>query len=281
MKDKVKTNTNATKDILLEYNRLFNNKFNGLNVSLKRLLNIENNNKLNLELKALRNESIKWIFNLSESLQLNIEIIFKAVQLADLAVFSNFEPFNLIIDSEDVRLSIIICLNLACKLEDKSLNFYEILFKYFNKNKFKTITKRQYFLRELEILEKINFNLNSDNFYSVNLTIQNYILNNLTNEQLNNNNNININNNYKEEFKRINLVTCTYYSYAEEALTLRALDSALIVNLITLNLLKRKVDDSGFIKTIKSLIKQIIKICYGKEYLNEFINISNRIIKIL
>lgn len=210
-----------------------------------------------------RATSIEWVLKTAEVLQLNEITIFKAISLIDNFVFSNLKGES--IDMEDIKLSVIICLNIACKFEEVYSNYFNAFYKKFYGNGKGNFTKKQFVEREMEILKKINFKLNLENFHSSNLHIKT-VISDLVNQEGENFSG------FKEEFSKINEQVVKYYALQKESFIYSSLDSAVITIKMSFYIYNSRNASKSYLKKGLTEVKKFLKyICKDNDLKHKLI----------
>jgi hypothetical protein len=114
------------------------------------------------EVTQFRTETVQWLITNSKSFNLKNETLFKAIQILDLFIASvNYR----IKTQEEFVFNAVVCLNIACKVEEINCN-YLIFLKENLLNK--SYTKEEFIKQEMEVLKTIKFKTNLPNFYHFN-----------------------------------------------------------------------------------------------------------------
>jgi hypothetical protein len=114
----------------------------------------------------LRKKIVEWMLYVSKNLNFKNETVFRCIQLFDSYLSRSVEKISTITDLDsDIQLSAVVCLNLACKLEEINCNYIKFLNENLLDSKY---TMKQLVAKEIEILRTLKFKLHSSNFYNFN-----------------------------------------------------------------------------------------------------------------
>lgn len=128
--------------------------------SQKTIENFKNNHYK--EVTNFRTETVQWLIATVKNLNLRNETLFKAIQILDLFVASVDYRIK---TAEEFVFNAVVCLNIACKVEEINCN-YLIFLKENLLNK--SYTKAEFIKKEMEVLKTIKFKTNLPNFYHFN-----------------------------------------------------------------------------------------------------------------
>lgn len=114
------------------------------------------------EVTNFRQATVQWVVSNAKNLSLKNETLFKAIQTLDLYVANMSYRIK---TAEEYVFIAVVCLNLACKVEEINCNYLIFL-----KDNLlgKSFSKADFIKKEMEILRTIKFRMNLPNFYTFN-----------------------------------------------------------------------------------------------------------------
>ena len=117
---------------------------------------------------SIRSELVKWIIKICQKLRFKKETLYRTISIFDRYVSSSKES-STSNDMSKCKLIIITCLSIATKVNEVNANYL----KFFTKNILNFHSNIQYtssdvYMKECEILSKINYCINSSNICQFN-----------------------------------------------------------------------------------------------------------------
>jgi hypothetical protein len=226
-----------------------------------------------------RKEIILHIQELCKTFNFKNETCFKTIQIFDMYVCRGGKRTTEEFLNSDINLTVVICLNIACKLEEINCNYIAFL----KKNLLDEKSEKNYSLKELsqketEILKEINFKLSTPTFYHFNNLFLQFILPELISHYTNcsSKNYIPNFNHYMTQLLKLNDYITKLYSTLNESFVNSPVCSGLIcfkASLLCFNYLFG-VDvlflDAYFLDKMQNLLSEVINIEYVNNFVLEF-----------
>lgn len=120
-----------------------------------------------------RNQIVEWLLFVSKNLNLRNETAFKAVHLLDIYISKTKKVISTI---EELQYISVICLNLACKVEEVNCNYLNFLRENLLDEE---CSKGDFIKKETEVLKTLNFKLSMPNFYNFNNLFLEIVINSI------------------------------------------------------------------------------------------------------
>lgn len=114
------------------------------------------------EVIKARTQIVEWVIFVCKNLNLKNETAFRAVQYFDL--YLAFGK-NALLSIKDLQITMTVCLNLACKIEEINCNYLLFLNEKLLESK---VTNKEIVDKEVEVLRGLNYRLSTPNLYTFN-----------------------------------------------------------------------------------------------------------------
>lgn len=182
-----------------------------------------------------RSSLLQWLIQISHKLFLSNETTHRAITIFDQYI-SSF-PHYIPIPNKEMKLTLVGCLSLSSKFHEVNANYNVFLTQNLFHND--TFTTEDLHNKEIDILKRINYNINIANVYTFNSILLNISERVIRDDKV------------KAKFVNVNTTLLEQYILTKEALQLTPINSAIYVINCTLSTFNESdIDKSNIVNSI-------------------------------